>query len=442
MNCFGNIIYMKAKQFIFIFILFVGNKIFSENFFYENAQANLKLNFPFTELSLSWKKDNLNFGIDFFSDKFLKKYPFSLKVGTLSFSSPLKSPELSSSSPFSSVKKKATSFSARIPSYSSFPEEISYFAQFGFLDSKKLINKANLNFFYAQDSKFAAFSSFIKCKISKKIDFSHSFVFNSFCFDDSNFSSWFSERFFFHKDRFSCFYNQFVLNLYNFTSVFSLYAYESCFGNFNFVYKTENMLKLNHLVLNFSGFYNSNKNIYTPSQNFLNENLQLKTGIQYNFMLRKKIPIFIKNGANAFFDYQPARENQNLKISLGSQLNFLNTSFYLIGSADSKIICSQSQNDFSFEKYSLSIKNNWNFEKISFFISGTYKFSPKSQNQDFSQTYNANFYFGRKQKIFLTNSFSLSYYEKRLSKYSYNGSFGAKWKIKFLNLNGKISWKI
>lgn len=433
---------MKAKHFIFILILFCGNKIFSENFFYENGQANLKLDFPFTEFSLSWKKEKLNFGIDFFSDKFLKKYPSSIKIGTLSFSSPLKSPELSSSSPFSSVKKNATSFSARIPSYSNFPDEISYFAQFGFSDSKKLINKANLNFFYAQDSNFIASSSFIKCTFSKKINFSHSFVFNSFCFDDVNFSSWFNERFFFHQDRFSCFSNQFVFNFYNFTSVFSLYAYESCFGNFNFVYKSENMLKFNHFVLNFSGFYNPNKNIYTPSQNFLNEILQLKTGIQNNFIIRKKIPFFIKNGLNAFFDYQPSSENQNLKISLGSQLNFLNTSFYIIGSSDAKIIYSQNKNDFSFEKYSLSIKNNWNFEKISFFIAGTYKFSPKSDNQDFVQTYNANFYFGKQQKIFLTNTFSLSYYKNHLLEFDYSGSFGIKWKIKFININGKISWKI
>lgn len=443
MNHFVNIIYVKTKWFFyFSFSLFFCGEIFAQNFLCENGVANAKLEFSFLELSASYKKDDFNFGASLFSDRFLKNFPCSVKVGTLSYSSPLKNPSLSTASAFSSVKKKATEFSARIPGYSSFPEGISYFAQIGFSFPKKQLKNANANFFYNQKTDFLGFSLFFDCLLLKKIDFSYSFVFNSFCFEDLSFSSWYNEKsVFFHQDRLSCFSNQFVLNSKSFTNATSIYFYESPFGNLQFVCKTENRLKLNHFVFTFYAFYNPNKNLFTSSQNFIDEILQLKSGIQYNFMLRTKIPVFIKNGISGIVNYDFSSQNYNLKIAFGNQFNMLNSTLYFLGAYSAKIENSYSDYDFSFTKFSFSVKNNWNFEKISFLIGGTYNFSPNSEGFTFGQNYNANIYVGKKEKVFCTNGFSITHKNGDFSSFSYSLGVGIKLKIKFLIISGKISCK-
>lgn len=443
MNHFVNIIYVKTKWFFyFSFSLFFCGKIFSQNFLCENGVANAKLEFPFLELSASYKKDDFNFGASLFSDKFWKNFPCSVKVGTLSYSSPLKNPSLSTASAFSSVKKKATGFSARIPGYSNFPDGISYFAQLGFSFPKRNLKSANVNFFYNQKTKFLVFASFFEFLLLKKVNFSYSFVFNSFCFEDLTFSSWYNEKsVFFHQDRLLCFSNQFVLSTKKFTTASSIFFYESPFKKIQFVCKTENQLKLNHFAFTFYAFYNPNKNLFTSSQTFIDEILQIKSGIQYNFMLRTKIPVFIKNGICGILNYDFSTQNHNLKIAFGNQFNMLNSTLYFLGTYSAKIENSYSNYDFSFTKFSFSVKNSWNFEKISFLVGGTYNFSPNSEGLTFEQNYNANIYFGKKEKVFCTNGFSISHKNGDFSSFSYSLGVGVKLKIKFLSVSGKISCK-
>ena len=81
----------------------------------------------------------------------------------------LKAPEPAFSfSPFYSTKTSVQPVTATLSSYSSFPQNMSYFIQAGYSNTKKTVSAANVNCWYDPEAEIVTGSGLLQFKLSAR----------------------------------------------------------------------------------------------------------------------------------------------------------------------------------------------------------------------------------------------------------------------------------
>jgi len=463
----------KSSKFNYSLDLFSSAKLD-----FDGLTAGGRLKLPFYEIRTYFLNEKWTFGTSVFTNNFCKKLPFSLKIGKLlpgGNYSKLKSPLLSTSvSPFSSVSESVKYFSCNLPSNSSFDKELSSFFQLdyngktGKIENSKKLTLKNLKFaaFYnfEKSNEFAT-SLYFNCALKNLGTISASYIFGNFLYNQNEFSSWFNNEKFYKEGSHFCSNFQIGLKLSKVFSTVSINVYENPFGKFDHIYKIENKFKFSRFVYNLSCLYNSNSGVITSPDKKINEILELKTGIQYNFSKRMFVPVFFKFGINSYLKFNLADETHALKVGVGIQANSLLTCVSLIAMiyADLQIPITKSF-EFDFTTFSLQLKNPWYFNNFTITFVAGFTYSPKEDVKDFDEVISENYFLGKNngstligystsQKFSInfsyndnpllscSNTFNISQKNGYFEKSSFESSINAKFKIKSLSVTTKFSMK-
>ena len=402
-----------------------------EKIFYDSIYAGGKFILPFMDLRFfgksqesldfessleKWKEfENMNVGFALFTDKVLKEFSTTVKYGNLKASaavSKLNNPLLSSSiSPFASNSTNVSKLSPSLPSYSSFSNPLSFMLESGFKNRKKVFDTYLLNAWLSQEKSLGSMD--IKIVPSKKISLEFAGIWGLLPYEESTVASWWlKDKVYYHKGNHLCSLLQTSLGFPHFNTLFSFYIYESPFGAYNFIYKSENSIKTNLFTFNFSTLINQNKFVLTSSQNKYPALFQLKSGIQNNYKLNTKFPIFIKTGVNTYLKHylNDSEEENTVKASTGIQVSSLITGLTLLFQASG---CYQKEEKnllLTLNNYSLQVKNNWNFSVLSPTFSAKINLECENQEEntiDVSQQYSVNFQYNGKTQVSNTNTITI-----------------------------------
>ena len=463
----------KSSKFNYSLDLFSSAKLD-----FDGVTAGGRIKLPFYEIRTYFLNEEWTFGASIFTNNFCKKIPFSVKIGKLlpgGNYSKLKSPLLSTSvSPFSAVSESVKYFSCNLPSYSSFDNGLSSFFQLDYYgkteklaDSKKLILK-NLKFttFYnfEKSNEFAT-SLYLNFALKNLGNLSASYILGKFLYDQNESSSWFNDEKYYKTGSHFCSNFQIGLKLPKLFSTVSINVYENPFGKFDHIYKMENKFKFSRFVYNLSVLYNSNRGVITTSDKTINEILELKTGIQYNFSKKIFVPVFFKFGINSYLKFNLADETHALKVGVGIQANSLITSISLVAMiyADLQTPIAKSF-EFDFTTFSLQLKNPWYFNNFTITLTTGFIYSPKEDVIDFDENISENYFLGMNngstfigystsQKVSInfsyndiplltcTNTLNISQKNGYFEKSSFESSINAKFKIKNMSVTTKFSMK-
>ncbi|MCR4743243.1 MAG: hypothetical protein K5866_10300 [Treponema sp.] len=399
---------------------------------YDSIYAGGKFTLPFLDLRLfgksqesldfessleKWKEfENLNVGIALFTEKLLKDFSTTVKYGNLKASaivSKLNNPLLSSSiSPFASNSCHVSNISASLPTYSSFSNPLSFMLESGFKNRNKIFDACLFNAWMSQEKSLGSVS--IKIVPSKKINLEFAGIWGLLPYEEFTGTSWWSEdKIYYHKGNHFCSLMQTSLGFPHFNTLFSFYIYESPFGTYDLIYKSENSIKAKLFTFNFSALLNQNKFILTSSQNKYPALFQLKSGIQNNYKTNTKIPLFIKTGVNSYFkQYLNNCEKENeVKNSAGLQLSSLFTGLTFLLQISGIYTKEDNNLNLNIKNYSLQLKNNWNLPILSptFSAKLTFDCKDKEENKtfDLTQKYSLNLQYNGKVKVSNTNSINI-----------------------------------
>ena len=434
---------------------------------FDGITFGAKVKVPFYDVRTYFLKEKWTFGLSVFTNSIYEKIPVSLKIGKLSPGgsfSKLNSPLLSSTvSPFSGVSQTVPYFSCNLPSSSSFEKDLSSFLQIDFI-GKNVLKKINFSAFCNLEKKDEfAFGVYGNLIFNKKINLYLSGIAGKFLYEENYKSSWFLDSIYYPKGEHFCGSFQIGLKMPNLFSTFYLGLYQNPFGKFDAIYKIENKIKFQKIILNLSSLYNASEKLITSSNKIINEILELKLGMQYLFTKRVKIPLFFKTGINGYLKMNLAQESHNWKVGVGCQFNSFITSASLIAYCSGQIKTPKNSSfNFDFSTVSLQMKNVWYFKNINLIISGNFSFSPKTITDekdyyildysylgkvfgketfsyDMSEKFSINFVYNKMPFITFENSIGFWQNNGSYTKGSYDSSVNLKYKVKFLTLNLKFT---
>lgn len=436
---------------------------------FDGVTAGARVKLPFYDIKTYFKNEDWTFGCSLFTGNFCKTLPITVKIGKLSPGgsySKLKSPLISYSvAPFSSLSESAKTFTCNLPSYSSFNKNLSSFFQVN-LSKVSFIKKLGFSFFYDFDKRNEIVASFDSAfDFTKKIKLFLSYICGNFFYNEKSSSAWFSDFIdeYYPSGQHFCSNIQVGLKLNNYFSLFSVGVYENPFGNFNHIYSFDNKIKFNKVILNLRSLINLKNNAITSGDKTINEILEIKGGLQYNFLQKIFIPFFFKFGVNSYLKLNLTEENHNVKIGIGFQGNCLFSSFSLVAFLYGDIISTKNELlNFDITSTSVQLKNSWYFSKFNFTLSGKFSFYPKFEEVD--QEYNVSefYYLGvNKGKsyfsyetdenislnlsfnslVFLTlsNTFSIFQENGIYKKSSFDSSINLKYQINSLSVKIKFT---
>ena len=329
-----------------------GEKFSSDYFKFQSYQTN----------------DAWNFGAFVSSAALFPNFALSLSLGNLTAGgtiSRLNNPAFSSSlSPYSLPSCKATLPVISFAGSSSFTKPVSYFMEAKVFNSKKT-TLFKTNIFYDPENVTGTAGLLFDYSPSKKTNLAVSFTTGLFKYQGYKSDSWFMENKYFSQGIMSASNIQASIKIKDYNSLFTLNLYNSPYGNLDFNLKTENTIKINHLVLNLNLFYSPEKSI-TSAAKFINPQLQIKTGVQYSLLkgIKKRggpKPLLIKTGFNAYAKFE---ETGTYKISTG--LTFTSEKNNLTLSSNFSFQDNPLPDQFPLKlvNLSLSLKDSFYIEKI------------------------------------------------------------------------------
>lgn len=370
---------MKNIFLIAFFFLTAGfNSYALFDWFPDSLVTGEKLDFKFLTLQSSQKQNQFNYGVSLCINRLPGNINLNIKTGTLSFAdsfSRLNSPALSSSiSPFSSVSAKATEIGAYLPSHTSFSNPFSVFTQIDF--NLKRSTQLNVNGFFIPDSKAFALStkldlfktnanmSLLTGILSKsQKQFSLSFTTGLFPMETQKETSWVLPYEYFNSCFLPAFQTQFSFADKKFSTLNTVNLYVSPFYDLFVNFRSENSVKIGHIKISLSSFYNYSSDYLTPSNKRIDEKLQFKINF-LNQKLNKNNKLF-KAGFTAFTDSDLLSLETKIKLCAGTQISCKKNSFtnYITCNldlpADSKEL---SITDFTFYNKNSFYFNKWNLK--------------------------------------------------------------------------------
>ncbi len=405
---------------------------------------------PVTEVRVASRPEKINFGLLFTSENLYKKLPIEFKYGNLSFAgsvSKLNSPELSNGrSPFSSSSLSASCITASLPGYSTFSKPESAFMQLKVNQLAKLPFLLTLNMAVNPESSSPFFSTLLSKKFfSNQLSLSTSFTRGCFAYEDNNSSSWFLDSPWYAEDEAFCSLVQVSADFRKKNSSTGIHSafmaafYESPFGPYTEVYRSDLKFNIHKTEFFLSAFLNEYEDTLTSSGKELDPCTQFKAGFinKKPFLTGSQKLLFIKYGINAFTRINLTKEEHPLRINTGIQLSSDITAISFSVSADSKILSpSPEAPPQSLEKDSISfqIKNSWNLKKITPALSAViepehYKFSLNLSGPADKKNY----------KISSNTSFSFSTSDGEITDRKFSASINCRFNYKMLTIIGKLS---
>lgn len=437
---------------------------------FDEIKGGTKLVLPFCEFRLmgkthtdfdfnasleDWKNHkNYNYGACFFTDYLIKDFPCSIKYGNLSIAgaySKLNNPLLSNSVSAFGISGTSTSIiNASLPGYTVYSKPESLFIQYGYKFTKnhnKTLQNLAFNYWYSPEDDITLTSGNFNLNLGKYVKLGFSEILGNIPYGENTFNSWFtSSDFYFHEDRHLCTGFQASLEVPHFQTLFSSYGYESPWGDYNWIFKSENKIKYFNYTVCFSAFINNNDFLLTSSQNQLEKCYQFKFAIQNKKKLNTSLPIFVKTGFNSFANIKPDDEKKELKTAVGLQISSLPCSFTGTFNLTSKIQTENAQMQSEISNISFNIKTVFNFIKLIPDFSANYVIFPKSVSEEktFKQKYNLNLLLNQKHNFFSTkiyndNSISITQKDDIFEELKCNTGISLTFNTKYITCFIKMS---
>lgn len=443
---------MKRKVLYTVILIFAGfSKMKSLTADELSGALQEKILLPFAELRSSQNFEKANWGAAIFTPQKFRNFPFQFKAGNLTPGggfSKLNNPLLSSTlSPFSIAKTDVSTITAGLPGISSYTKPISYFAELGYINRKKVFSQTKANCFFNPEDKFPAFSAMQSVKLWKNVIITAAGSAGYFTYEENTFNSWFTTSdFYYHEGKHFCMMPQLSLSVPHFNTLFSCATYESPFGKLHSTYKTENKITAGRYSLNISLFYNENKGIITANETRLKPQVQTKLGLQAKYAVGKKRPVFLKVGLSGYTatNLLQSEKEDKFKLAAGTKVQSPLYCFAFSTLANFTISMAENQPQTNFDSTSFLFSNSWYFKKITPGMTAGVTFSPDNKKHSLttSEKFGLSAAFFKNPKITAATNFTFTQKDGRSTKQSNTTSVSASWRVKCLSFMGKISLKI
>lgn len=410
---------------------------------YADNDSIQSINFKFLlgQFKFCHQEGKTALGLSAFSTPIAKNISFTMQYGNLSSGgalSKLNNPLLSTStSAFSSGYSKPAAITSYLPGNTSFSNPFRFFLQFGNTFNKKAWIKWTSNYLYCPEEDKNAFSLYLnKNLFQNKIKLSGQYTFGFFPYAENKISSWFTDELYYHDGtHFSSMY-QISLDSKNFYTSFLQGIYETPFGIFSHIFRTDNKINTKNFTFIFSALYNPNfkeNTIITSSDKTLANCFQSRFSLNYKYRTGNKRPVFVKNGLAAYLNLNLQDTEHNFKLCFGSQITNSLTSITFQSYMNGKI---ESSNPYSpevlFESANLKVQNNWYFSDFTPGLSASVSFNPSSAYDSLTITsrYSVSLMYIKQAKIKGSASLSLTnkdgIYTSRKLTCSINSTFNIK----------------
>ena len=436
--------WFSLKRSSIILLALLCSKLYCEN---EKCFFGTKLTLPFVKANFALHKNDINFGVNAFSNSFCKIVPISVMAGNLNTggsSSKMNNPVISNSnSPFSTGISNVGCVSASLPGISSFSKPVSSFFQIEFVNKNLFLRDAKINCFYSPNDETLLFSSYYSLAFfKKKFEVQNSITCGFFPYEENTSNSWFVDSQYYPKGNHFCSYYQVGFKYLKYFLDFNLGIYETPFGNLVSNYKADLKLPGNHFIFYLSAFYNPSNIVITSSDKKLNEFLQFKLGFENKYLVGKKTPVFLKFATNFYSQINMEKTEHPCKFNYGFQIT---SNLYTFSFANSISFSVNSENiqspSLQFESTNLQFKTKWSFSFLIPTVSFAININP---NDDFSSinikyTFGGVLYFPKIPKITGSGNYSINTTDNIVSSQKLSGSLNVTTTIKDVSFIFKFS---
>ena len=419
----------------------------------QDYSARLKLSFVEGRFNLERKNEfRYNWGVGLNTHQLFPVFPVVFKCGNVSAGgviSRLNSPELSSVVGTSAAQIKPAVLETDLPSWSSFSKPVAWYLQGGYSSKNTSLKTARISIF--ADKELFTCSLDCKAVIKKSVTTTLSLTGGFYPYRQSEVSSWFNNACFYHSGGHVCMGTQVSVASKNAGTLWIINAYESPYGKFLPVFRTENYFKHKHLAVNFNAFYNQNENVITSSGKTLSPLLQLKTTVNYQFLKGIKAPLIIKNSLGTQADIKLNSDTHSLKTAAGikftGEINTLN----IVTKATFNVKKLNESTAITFSNGNIDLSFGTSIKKLKPDLSARFNFETddKKQKWNFSQKAGINLhYYGT---VEFWNNNAITFTQKNYSPTNpttlkkdidFTSTLGIKAVIKDVSLSMKISLEI
>ena len=223
--------------------------------------------------------------------------------------------------------------------------------------------------------------------------------------------------------------------------------YESPFGPFTAVYRTDFHLSCKQTELYTSAFLNHYEDVITSSQKKLKPTLQFKTGIisRKPFVVKNSRLMFLKYGANVFTCINLTESEHLLRFNTGAQISTDLTALSLSISADTTLFSTSPEippRQIKASGASLQIKNTWYLKNFSPGLTFSIGKTNAEAEADDTMKYKLqlNVTNNAKHKLYGNLSFSISSKDKEITDKKLSAGLSGTFHLKNLTLIGKASY--
>lgn len=412
----------------------------------------MKFSVPGVEGIFYEKEEAFSYGLSVNLKNFYSFIPITVKFGTLSISgnqAKLNSPCLSNSiTAFSNATVSVSPTYGNLAGSGGFSKPFSIYLKYE-LPFKNKKNKTEINgVFIFPEEEFSslhkytmAVTGYGKYNVGKKTQLSFASTFGLFAFPEIYTSSWFSTSFmnnFYHSDNNLCFNNQLKLYKNNYNGIFIISGYQQPTGKMAFTFRQENLIKFNKTNLNFSGFY-SPENLFTSSQKKVENQLQIKTGIQQNniFLIKQSFPIFTRIGFN-FYLLKDSENNYIFKSAAGFRFSTSQITETISGDVAYKFSQTSTSFSDSLDSFGFQLKTSLSNIKITPNISGNFSFAP-TENQNWKTSEKFSVSLNCPDKFSTSAGFTFKQTDGEKTGNQFSISITGKYNLRNLNITGKIN---
>ena len=462
-----------------------------EFYFDDDKTTGLRMTTPVSDLRLTTRPQKQNFGAAVFTSNVLPRLPLTVKVGNLSAGgalSTLNSPELSAgSSPFTTSVTSASPLTAALPGHTSFSKPASAFLEFSTPPNQTVRRKqaagttpnagTTLN---AGTSLNATPTPNVQLPLSLKINtwltdnastpvtsfsadlplpaqhltLSASYLGGIFYYNSNSTSSCFLKSPYYPSAEHYCGLFQFSALIKNPDKSINLTLttalYESPFGFYQLLYRSDSKLTTKHTSLFSQIFYNPYDQLLTSSGKTLSPSLQIKTGFLYKTpsklaSLYFKTPVFLRVGSNAYLKINLTQTEHPLKANTGLQFSTEKTTQSISLSAEGNLLSKSplsQPHDFTLKILTTQLKSTWNLGNFTPALTLNLTL-PQNQTSQKKYKLTASTGYQSKSKstpFKITATTTLTGSPNSKAELKLSSSLSLHLKIKYLTIIGKLSF--
>ena len=346
----------------------------------------------------------------------------------------------------SDLRRPLNLLSANLPGYTSFSKPESSFVQISMNQLTKRPFSLSFNLWASPDNQSPVFSTMISDKFfSRQLTLSAACITGNFLYDENNSSSWFLDSPYYHSDSHLCSLFQLSADYKNKNGRTGVYSgfmagfYETPFGPYTAVYRTDLKVSIKQNEFYTSAFLNAYEDTLTSSGKQLEPGLQLKTGMlsKKPVLTSKAELVLIKFGFNAYSKINFQKNEHPMRLNTGIQFTTDKTSVSFSVS-DSALLKSENPEDppeeFENESVSFQIKNSWYFKRLvpALTLSAEIKEAVKYKIQ-------INLTNNTKQKLSGNITYSFSEKDKEITSQKLSASLNCSFNFMNVRVIGKLA---